>query len=87
MAHRRRACIVLSALAALNHPAGHTARVRAFDGTAHARRLAFRVVTAIALLAGHRIAGETVAVTFAATRKPIAKSIVIFNCTSRLIYC
>lgn len=67
MAHRRRAGVVLSALAALNHPAGHTARVGAFYRTAHACSFALRVVAAIALLAAHGVADGTVAVALATT--------------------
>lgn len=67
MAHRRCTSVVFSTFAALNHPARHAAGVRAFHGTADAGRLAFRVVAAITLLAGHRIAGEAVTVTLATT--------------------
>lgn len=65
MAHCRCASVVLSAFAALHLPARQTGRAGALHGTADAGRLALRVVPAIALLAGHGIAREAVAVTLA----------------------
>lgn len=65
MAHRRRASVVLPAFAALYLPARRAARVSAFHGTADAGRFAFRIVTAVAFLAGHGIAREAMTVAFA----------------------
>lgn len=65
MAHRRCAGIVLPALAALKHPARLADRVRALCRTADARRLAFRIVAAIALFAGHGITREAMTVALA----------------------
>lgn len=65
MAHRRSAGVSILALAALHHPARRAARVCALYGAADAGRLALGVVLTIALLAGHGIAREAVAVTLA----------------------
>lgn len=65
MAHRWGADVILSTLATLYHPARRAARVCTFNGTADAGWLAFSVVAAITLLAGHRIACEAVTVTLA----------------------
>ena len=64
MAHCRGAGIILSAFAALHHPARCAARIRTLYRTTRARRFALGIVATVALLASDRIAREAMAMTF-----------------------
>lgn len=64
MAHCRSAGIILSALAALHHPAWRAAHVRTLYRTTRAGGFALGIVATVALLASNRIAREAMAVTF-----------------------